>query len=534
MTELTRVAARELRARERGVVGLSVFAHIPVAARPADLDHSRNRDPVDGRSSLFVTACSTLCAFVDDHMDSAQSQELGLELVAILGVIFAVTGMREKLAKRELPAQLRELLGLLFDSVRGSLSLPSKKRYKLLELVLEVVGVLQQGGALSIHELASLVGKLQHAAQAFVAAGFFLFELRGPLNMVMHLLPRVRQRRAFLVTADDMPRALTDLSAWMELLSGEHGERRFLMTPAGQFGVWRWHAGFGEGSLPAGVFYAATDASKRAGGITFDGNRRVHDFTGDEVALAWHINLLEAVMGLEFVRQFGSQVAGQVGVLWCDNQTAVCALNSGRSKNKLIAGIAREFKLLCLAFSLQLHVVWIPTLKNLEADSISRGALGHRIADWSFSTDVMARWCRAVGGAFDVDMFASPSGENAQASLFCSSVAPRQFAFSPVHRVWAFPPPSLGVACLSDALEWDVACVVLVVPLAFYSESQVRASWRLLEVYHSSESQLNVFRRPIHSRMKPCRTPGYDVAVLCRVHDHIPGSCDHAVSSSRI
>ena len=519
MTHLTRVAAEEIRARERGELGHEAFAHIPVEPRPPDLDHSRNRDPESGKSSLFVTACSTLCAFVDDHMDSAFTEPLGLELVAILGVIFVVTGMHEKIAKRELPSQLKELLGLLFDSVQGRLSLPTKKRLKLQSLVAEALSVLQSGGVLSIHELASLVGKLQHASQAFVGAGFFLFELRGPLNMVMHLLPRVKQRRQFLVSAEDMPRALEDLRMWSDFLSRELGERRFLLTPAGYFGVWRWEEGFGQGSLPSGVFYAATDASKRAGGITFDGNRRVHDFTRDPVAARWHINVLETAMGLQFVVQFGSQVARQTGVLWCDNKVAVSALNSGRSKNKVIAGMAREFKLLCLELSLQLHVVWIPTLKNLEADAISRGALGHRIADWSFLPQNMARWRRVAGGAFDVDMFASPSGDNAQAPLFRSSLSPREFDLLPTHRVWAFPPPSLGSACLREALDWNVACVLLVVPLAFFLESSVRDAWRLLQIYSSDSRHSSPFQRPIFGGMKPCQTPGYDVVVLCRVRD---------------
>ena len=142
-----------------------------------------------------------------------------------------------------------------------------------------------------------------------MGAGFFLFDLRAPLNLVMHLLPRVKQRRGFLVSAEDMPRAFQDLKMWSDLLSSELGERRFLVTPDGLFGVWRWQEGFGEGALPSGIFYAATDASKRAGGITFDGNRRVHDFKGDQVAGFWHINLLETAMGLQFVVQFGSQSA---------------------------------------------------------------------------------------------------------------------------------------------------------------------------------------------------------------------------------
>ena len=134
---------------------------------------------------------------------------------------------------------------------------------------------------------------------------------------------------------------------------------------------------------------AATDASKLGGGIAFDGTRISHMWSDGERRL--HINVLEALMPVQWVKQCGPQLRGCRGVLWVDNMTALCALNKGKSKNKLIAAAAREFKYLCMLYAIQVWVSHIPTLKNVEADHISRGVLGRRIADWSFNNEIMSK-----------------------------------------------------------------------------------------------------------------------------------------------
>ena len=148
---------------------------------------------------------------------------------------------------------------------------------------------------------------------------------------------------------------------------------------------------------------------------------------------------------------------------------ALSALNSGRSKNILIAAAAREFKSLCLQYSVQIWIAHIPTLRNLEADYISRGVLGRRIADWGLAPLDMQRWCAFVGGGFHVDAFTSPSGDNRRAPLLCSAIGPATtFRFEAHHIVWAFPPPSLAEDTLRAALRWPCADVLLLVPVVDY------------------------------------------------------------------
>lgn len=322
-----------------------------MVTRHPDLDHSRNQDPLTESSSLFVTASSTLASFVDDGLHDSETKELGEELLALAGVIFDLSCIFEKFKKRASPAQVQELLGLDFNSILGRLRVPNAKRLKLLQLVLEARRIFQQRGCITVDHLASLVGKLQDAAQGSVCADFFLFELRKPLTIVMHLLPKKRQRCNFLVPTFLFPRADDDLSAWEQCLQSDDLNFQFSVMESGCWGVWRWRSSFYDGPMPLGLFYGATDASKLAGGVTCAGNRILRIWNPKESK--WHINILEALMPVWFLQEFGPQVAGSRGVVWVDSMVALTALNKGRSKNKAIAKAARDFKLLCLKYSVQ-------------------------------------------------------------------------------------------------------------------------------------------------------------------------------------
>jgi hypothetical protein len=267
--------------------------------------------------------------------------------------------------------------------------------------------------------------------------------------------------------------------------------------------------------LPPGVFSAATDASKKAGAVTFAGARLLHEWTASE--RCYHINILEALMPVWFLKEYGPQVRGLRGVVWVDSMVALTALNAGRSKNILIAAAAREFKSLCLQYSAQIWVAHIPTLRNLEADYISRGVLGRRIADWGMSTQGMNRWCSLVGGGFHVDAFASPSGDNRRAPLFCSAVAPAAtFRFEAHHIVWAFPPPSLAEDTLRGALTWPCADVLLLVPVVDFQHTAFSGEWESLEIYRSNARSKGLFHRMVAGALVCCHPPGFDLILLRR------------------
>ena len=372
----------------------------------------------------------------------------------------------------------------------------------------------EQGGAISIEALAGLVGKLQDAAQGYVCAGFFLFELRLPLNIVLHHLRTRRQQRAFLVPLIMFPRMEEDLRAWLDCL---HSDRDFQysLQPDGYWGTWSWTRTFFEGALPQGVFYAATDASKKAGGFSFGGARSVHLWTKKEEK--FHINIWEVLVPVHFLQEYGPYVQGQRGVLWMDSAVAIAALNAGKSKNKVIAWAARQLKFLCMQFSVQIFFAHIPTLENLEADWISRCVLGVRISAWTLSSMLMEVWKRKAGGIFHVDAYSDPAGFNSQGEAFCSFSRPAsQFEFLPHHVVLAFPPPSLAAHALSEASQWTCSQVFLLVPKIVFEEHSNTVAWSVERILVSSENSRGVFQRMVQGVLVPCKAPGFDMVLLSR------------------
>jgi len=362
MCNLTGAVANELRRRERGDTPLPTCSHISVVMRPNVIDHTRNQDALHAKSALFLTGLSTLTSFVDDAIQSAPTEVLGNELMAIAGHVFQITCIFEKVKKRAAPAQEQEVLGLWFCTLSGYLSVPTEKRARLLALVLEALEMFDRQGAISIEALNSLVGKLQDASQGHVCASFFLHQLRMPLNCVLHLLLTRHARREFLVPFFMFARMRDDLQAWATCLLVDAGAAHFQysMQPDGYWGTWHWDRSFFDGPLPLGVFNGATDASKKAGGFSFGGARSVKQWTGKEKS--FHINVLETLVPVWFLQDNGPYVRGQRGVIWMDSAVAIAALNSGKSKNKVLAWYAHEFKLLCLKYSVQICFAHIHTL----------------------------------------------------------------------------------------------------------------------------------------------------------------------------
>jgi len=464
-----------------------------------------------------MTGLSTLASFVDDVIQSAPTVALEWELVAIAACVFRLTCIFEKIQKRVWPAHIQEVLGLIFSTLSGQLSVPGEKRARLLILVREVLAICEVRGAISIEALGSLVGKLQDAAQGFVCAGFFLFELRSPLNTVLHHLRTRRESRAFLVPCVMFPRMKTYLQAWIDCLTSQSGKFQYSLQPNGYWGAWSWNRTFLEGALPSGFFFGATDASKKAGGFTFGGARTVHQWSVKE--RSFHINILESLIPVYFLQEFGPYVQGQRGVLWMDSAVAIAALNAGKSKNKVIVWAARMFKLLCMRYSVQMFLAHIPTLMNLEADWISRCVLGVRISDWTVSRTLMSTWRLQSRGKFHVDVYSDPAGVNSQASTLCSFTRPpSQFPFLPHHIVWAFPPPSLADNALSSALRWRCHQVFLLVPTVIYEEHTSSSAWVTQHVLKSSEAHFGYFKRMVQGNLGPCKAPGFDMVVLCRKH----------------
>eukprot|EP00961_Rhodomonas_salina_P154450 2080435-Rhodomonas_salina.1 len=133
----------------------------------------------------------------------------------------------------------------------------------------------------------------------------------------------------------------------MEALTQNADGHKWNVGASGLFEAWKWHGVAGE-SIPDGALQFATDASKKGSGIVYEDERRTLVWRSQEQSL--HINVLEALMVLDWCTEFGPSARGKRVLAWCDNTTTVAAINKGTSRSNLIAGIVRRIRL-CAARS---------------------------------------------------------------------------------------------------------------------------------------------------------------------------------------
>ena len=72
------------------------------------------------------------------------------------------------------------------------------------------------------------------------------------------------------------------------------------------------------------------------------------------------------------MRLWGRHYAGKKILIYCDNEQAVLAMNSGKTRETLVGTCVRQLWLEVSTFGFQLKAVHLPGVENRLADSLSR------------------------------------------------------------------------------------------------------------------------------------------------------------------
>jgi len=441
--------------------------------------------------------------YVDDYMGSAAGSGWIEELVDVGALIFRLVGVIEKVAKREGPSQVLCLLGFLFDSLRHQLKIPAAKAEEICFLLDRILERVDRRQSVAYQELSSMIGKLVWASPAVILGKAYIRHMRKPLLAVQDLLPRRRDRDRFCLPLWHFDAAVAELRWHREALREGGGSTTCHVGPFGTYEFWRWYGAWGD-RVPADVVQWATDASKWGGGFQFGLDYRVRRWTREEARM--HINVLEGLMVLQVIQEMGESCRGRRCIGWCDNTTAVQAINTGRSRSNLLMQIVRRIHLACIRYDIQLWMVHIPGLHNITADQLSRGVLAARVSNWSLVPRSMARW-RDKAGGFDIDAFDSPSGATAQAPKFRSAISPLTHTDFRDQKVWAFPPSELVTSFLAEAPSWHAAAVTALVPTVAVPSS----GWR---VWHTYPAGARLFQRPVGAHTVQCKGSGLSWSVI--------------------
>lgn len=234
--------------------------------------------------------------------------------------------------------------------------------------------------------------------------------------------------------------------------------------------------------------------------------RRVREWDLDEKRET--INVLETLVVLQALLEIVPRSRGRRLLGWCDNMTAVVAINFGRCKQDRVLRLVRRMHILCAEYDVQLWMCHIAGEINVVPDQLSRGVLGARVNNWSLIKVVQERWNKLAGGAFDWDAYASPAGVDSRGRRFRSEVR-GGYDFEPKGQtVWAFPPVELVDSFHEEVNGWGAKLVVALIPA-----TRVRTGWTVERVY---EAGARIFRRPVGEGHVQCKGTGFEWAVVSR------------------
>eukprot|EP00961_Rhodomonas_salina_P293405 3933731-Rhodomonas_salina.1 len=213
----------EMMARWEGRAGNPALAHVP----------RRNRRPAGIRCGAPLSR-----VYVDDFMESAIEGWIQ-ELIAVGVAVFGLVGVKEKMTKREGPAQMLILLGFMFCARTGLLSIPEEKALEMKVLLESILDSARRCQSCSWSELATIIGKFTWATPAVHCGKFYLRHCRKILIAVQDMLKRRSDREAFCIPMHHFTRALEELEWWEEVLRVGGGKTWFVGSD-GKYAIWKW------------------------------------------------------------------------------------------------------------------------------------------------------------------------------------------------------------------------------------------------------------------------------------------------------
>jgi len=485
------IISKEARARARGEVGLPALEHVPRRA-----DWGKEGDGPLPSSSVYV----------DDFMGSARSKECTDELADIGSAVFDLVGLPEKVLKREGPSWIMAILGFVFCTVMGILTIPELKAEEMLVLIDSALERAYSHQSMSWAELARIVGKLTWACTGVELGRLYLRNLRKPLIAVQDLLKFRVLKEGFCIPLWHFGKAVAELEWWREALRCSGGRYSWFLNAQGRYAKWAWTEERG-GPLPIGVIDFATDASKWGGGGVFEDDMVVREWDRDEVR--HQINILECAMVLHMCMVFGARWKGLRVVGWCDNDVSVRAINKGVGTSEVMSGLIRRIRLESIRHGFVLWMRHIPGVDNLDPDALSRGALARRVGSWSLVPDSMRKWVKRRG-PFSVDCYADVNGGNSQAPRWFSKQVRPGCDELEGENVWAFPPPSAADGFWDEWRTWgSVGRVTALLPA--WACEELPAGWRREKLYGASA---RVLQRPVGNRWVRCECGGVPLVVV--------------------
>ena len=287
--------------------------------------------------------------YLDDFGGAERTEEEAAAALSKLRDIMAELGVQPAEHKTCGPTQTMVWLGLLYDTINMTISIPQPKLEEIMQLLLEWDGRQRA----TRKQLESLIGTLQFVAGVSPPTRIFS-------NRMLQTL-REAPKRGTESLSWGFKR---DLAFFLALLPSFNGIRIVDKTAIS----YQDHLELDACLTGCG---ACTDSLYYAREFPTWVQRQEHTIA--------HLELLNIVVALKVWRR---QWAGYRVCIWSDNSNACIAVQTGRTKDDYMQDCVREIFLYTAAADIELHVRHRPGTELIRADALSRAHTDPRYRDW--------------------------------------------------------------------------------------------------------------------------------------------------------
>jgi hypothetical protein len=276
-----------------------------------------------------------------DDLIGVSSPQLGQEAYESLGELLAELGLLENLAKACPPNTIQLVLGVLINTVDGTISVPGERLDEINALLTQW----RRKRKTTKDELQSLIGKLQFVTKCVRQSRIFINRM---LEMLRSFSPDAKSK----VLSESFQKDITWWWCFMERFNSvSYIPVEMWSEPDVSFSTDSCLTGCG-GICETEYFHASYPES------ILERELPIHD--------------LEMLAVLIAVRFWGQYCSGGKIQIYCDNEAVVRVINSSRTRDPYLGACLRELWLEVSRFGFELRAIHLLGVDNRVADWLSR------------------------------------------------------------------------------------------------------------------------------------------------------------------
>ena len=318
---------------------------------------------VFSKISDFVVRCMVRAGFnkcinyLDDFCVVGETKEICKTMQWTLVGILRRLGFFISYKKLVSPAKLIRFLGINIDSVEMTLSLPEDKVIKLKKQLALFINRRKA----TKKELESLAGILAHCCKVVHGGRTFSRRVYDLVSSVENEKFKVRLNEEFKL----------DLQWWLKFIDKFNGYANIIRSKDAVLSVYSDASRFGFGATFQYDWVAGTfDSDKEPQLQQWLGHH--FEKSSDIACRSDNINILELWPILLAVNRWGKLWKDRIVVFITDNTQVKAAINTGRSRNKLMMKWLRLIFWESIQNNFEIQSVYINTKVNIVCDSLSR------------------------------------------------------------------------------------------------------------------------------------------------------------------